>query len=274
MELTDNGFYKVPRIIKGLDFLVHMHDVLDCGNRMYVQFMVNQEAVEVTSFKRLYDSLSDKSVVFNTPNRLMGDILVKDIEDFEFIQYRPQTAWKAIHMGSTKRINLEQFEELWISDTFRHLTPVLVSHAGRFWNVMGLELAGTDDDAAWYLYLKRTDDSFMTRVDMPRTQKFIYHGPTNSWFLDDTTEEITDHEKIKEALKSVHVYEVTVSGVPMKLIRVMHIAADVLFFVFKDEEDKSRYYYARSGTKLRVVTDVNTREVKYLLDHVKAIHVD
>ena len=176
-------------------------------------------------------------------------------------------------MGSTKRINLEQFEELYISDTFHHLHPVIVNHASQFWHVMGLELAG-EEDAVWYIYLKRQDSDFMTRIAMPPNQKFIYHGLSNSWALDDPTEEITDHEKIKEVLRKEGVWEVTVSGVPMKLIRVMNIAADILFFVFKDEEDRSRYYYARSGTKLRVVTDVNTREKKYLLDHVKAIHVD
>lgn len=176
-------------------------------------------------------------------------------------------------MGSTKRIDLEQFEEIFISDTFRHLHPVIFNHASQFWHVMGLELAGRED-ADWYIYLKRQDSDFMTRIKMPRTQKFIYHGISNSWALDDPTEEITDHEKIKEVLRKEGVWEVTVSGVPMKMIRVMNIAADILFFVFKDEEDKSRYYYARRGTKLRIVTDVNTREVKYLLDHVKAIHVD
>lgn len=69
-------------------------------------------------------------------------------------------------------------------------------------------------------------------------------------------------------------WEVTVSGVPMKMIRVMNIAADILFFVFKDENDAYRYYYARKGTKLRIVTDADTHEVKYLLDHVKAMHID
>ena len=177
-------------------------------------------------------------------------------------------------MGSTKRINIEQFEELYISDTFRHLHPVIFNHASQFWHVMGLELSHDGEDSVWYIYLKRQDSDFMTRIKMPRNQKFIYNGPSDSWSLDDPTEEITDHDKIKQALRWGAVQEVTVSGVPMKLIRVMNIAADILFFVFKDEEDRSRYYYARRSTKLRVVTDVNTREVKYLLDHVKAIHVD
>ena len=273
MELTDDGFYKTPRIIKGADFLSHIHDVLDCGNEMYVQFIVNQEPVKVTSFKRLYDSLSDRSVVLNVVDRIRGDILVKDIEDFEFIQYRPQTVWKAIYMGSTKRINLEQFEELNISDTFRHLRPVIFNHASQFWHVMGLELAG-EEDAVWYIYLKRQDSDFMTRLKMPRNQKFFYNPLSNSWALDDPTEEITDHDKIKEILRKEGVWDVTVAGVPMKLIRVMNIAADVLFFVFKDEEDRNRYYYANKSTKLRVVTDVDTLEVRYLLDHIKAIHVD
>ena len=273
MELTSSGFYKTPRIIKGLDFLVHIHDTLDCGNEMHVQFDANEDEQKVVAYTRLYDSLSDRSVLFHIADRPRGDILIMDIEDFEFIQYRPQTAWKAIHMGSMKRINLEQFEELYISDTFHHLHPVVFNHTNQFWHVMGLALA-REEDADWYLYLKRQDSDFMTRIKMSSTQKFLYNPLSNSWALDDPTEEITDHEKIKEVLRKEGVWDVTVSGVPMHLIRVMNIAADILFFVFKDEEDTHRYYYARKSTKLRVVTDVETREVKYLLDHVKAIHVD
>ena len=273
MELTDNGFYKTPRIIKGLDFLEHIHDTLACGNLMYVQFRTNEEPNRVLSYQKLYDTDYDNQVLFIIRERPQHSYLIQNIAEFEFIQYRPQTAWKAIHMGSTKRINLEQFEEIYISDTFRHLHPVIFNHASQFWHVMGLELAG-EEDADWYIYLKRQDSDSMTRIKMSPTQKFIYHGISNSWALDDPTEEITDHEKIKEVLRKEGVWDVTVSGVPMKLIRVMNIAADVLFFVFKDENDTHRYYYARRSTKLRIVTDVETREVKYLLDHVKAIHVD
>ena len=225
MELTEHGFYKPPRVIKGLDFLSHIHDTLECGNEMYVQ-------------------------------------------------YRPQTEWKAIHMGTTKRINIEQFEEIWISDTFRHLSPVIFLHAGQFWHVMGLELTDEDEDAIWYIYLKRQDSDFMTRIKMPRPQKFIYNLISNSWSLDDQTEEITDLEKIKQALRSEDVREVTVSGVPMNLVRVMMLAGELLFFIFNDEKGDKRYYYARRTTKLRVVTDAETLKKKYLLDHVKAIHVD
>lgn len=274
MKLTPSGFYETPRIIKGLDFLSHIHDVLECGNEMYVQFDVNSDYVKILSYTREYDVENENSVQFEVSGDSATHILIENIEDFEFIQYRPQTEWKAIHMGSIKRINIEQFEELWISDTLRHLTPVIVNYACKFWHVMGLELANDDEDAIWYIYLKRQDSDFMTRIKMPRTQKFIFNPLSNSWSLDDPTEEITDLQQIKVVLKGEPIREVVVSGVPMRLVRVQEIARGVLFFVFQDEEDQKRYYYARRTTKLRIVTDVETREKEYLLDHVKAMHID
>lgn len=177
-------------------------------------------------------------------------------------------------MGNTKRINLEQFDEIFIGDTFRHLKPVIVLHRSEFWHVMGLELNSYDGESCWYIYLKRQDSDFMTRIRMPLTQKFIFNPLSDSWSLDDPTQEITDLEQIKKVLKSEDVSEVIVSGVPMRLIRVQEIAKGVLFFVFQDEEKNKRYYYNRPAIKLRIVTDSETGEHKYLLDHIKAMHID
>ena len=274
MKLTPSGFYETPRIIKGLAFLDHIHDTLDCGNEMYIQFRPNEKADRILSYQRLYDTEYDNSVLFIINERPQHSYLIQNIAEFEFIQYRPQTEWKAIHMGRIKRISLEQFEEIWTSDTFHHLTPVTILHASQFWHVMGLGLTNDDEDAIWYIYLKRQDSDFMTRIKMPRTQKFIYNPVSNSWSLDDPTEEITDLEKIKQALRAESLVEVIVSGVPMQLVRVQEVAKGVLFFVFQNEEDQKRYYYAQRTTKLRIVTDVETRDKRYLLDHVKAMHID
>lgn len=176
-------------------------------------------------------------------------------------------------MGNTTRIGIGDFEELYLSKTFRNLTPVIFLHEGRFWHVMGLELAASEE-GEWFIYLKRQECDFMTRLSFTRDQKFIYNPLSNSWSLDDPTEEITELEKIKVILKGEPIREVVVSGVPMKLVRVQEIARGVIFFVFMDEEEKRRYYYARRTTKLRIVTDQETREKKYLLDHVKAMHID
>ena len=198
---------------------------------------------------------------------------VLDCGNHMYIQFRPNTEWVVIHMGSTKRIDLNQFEEIWISDTFRHLKPVIVLHQEKFWHVMGLELAG-EEDSGWYVYLKRQDSDFMTRIPMPPTQKFIFNPLSNSWSLDDPTQEITDLEEIKKALKSEDVSEVIVSGVPMRLIRVQEIAKGVLFFVFLDTSEARRYYYARRTTKLRIVENSESGRKEYLLDHIKAMHID
>jgi len=176
-------------------------------------------------------------------------------------------------MGINKRFSISSFEELYISQTFRKMTPVIFLHEGRFWHVMGLELAGSEE-VDWFIYLKRQECDFMTRVPFNRDQKFLYNPLSNSWSLDNPAQEITDLEQIKKALKSEDVSEVVVSGVPMCLVRVQEIAKGVLFFVFQDEEKNKRYYYNRPAIKLRIVTDPTTGEQKYLMDHIKAMHID
>lgn len=179
MEVNTAGYYVIPRYLGWEEFLIHARDVLDCGNKMLVQFSMEE----------------------------------------------------------------------------------------------GLELAASEE-GEWFIYLKRQDRDFMTRVPFTRDQKFIFNPLSDSWSLDDSTQEIKDLEQIKKALKSDEVSEVIVSGVPMRLIRVQEIAKGVLFFVFLDEDEKKRYYYARRTTKLRIVTDSETGEKKYLLDHIKAMHID
>lgn len=273
MELTSAGYYKIPRYMDWEEFLIHTRDVLACGNKMLVQFSMKEGPVQVLYFEKARDLGFDHAYLFQISDRPRGDILIEDLSQFKFIQFRPNTEWVAIHMGSTKRINVGDFEELYLSETFRHLHPVIFLHEGRFWHVMGLELASSNE-ADWFIYLKRQECDFMTRLHFDRDQKFIFNPLSNSWSLDDQTQEITDLEEIKKSLKSEDVSEVIVSGVPMRLVRVQEIAKGVLFFVFQDEEKNKRYYYARRTTKLRIVTDSETGEQKYLLDHIKAMHID
>lgn len=274
MEVNAAGYYVIPRHIGWEEFLIHTRDVLACGNKMLVQFSMKEGPVQVLYFNQVYDLGFDHAYLFQISDRPSGDILIEDLSQFKFIQFRPNTEWVAIHMGSTKRINLEQFDEIFISDTFRKLKPVIVLHQEKFWHVMGLELNSYDGESCWYIYLKRQDSDFMTRIRMPLTQKFIFNPLSNSWSLDDPTEEITELEKIKVVLKGEPIREVVVSGVPMRLVRVQEIAKGVLFFVFQDEDEKRRYYYARRTTKLRIVTNPDNLRKEYLLDHVKAMHID
>lgn len=272
MELTDGGWYKTPRIIKGTDFLAHIHDTYASGNAMYVEFKASEGEVRILEYRRIYDVDTENAVLFTINTYPQESILLKNIEEYEFIQYRPKQAWKAIHMGSTKRFSVSDFDELYIDQTFRKMTPVAFAHNNQSWTVMGLELASAE--TGWFIYLKRLDSDFMTRLNFNLDQKFLYNPISGFWSLDAPTEEITELEKIKVILKGEPIREVVVSGVPMKLVRVQEIARGVLFFVFLDKDEKKRYYYARRTTKLRIVTNPDTLEKGYLLDHIKAMHID
>ena len=276
MELTDGGWYKTPRIIKGLDFLPFARDVLDCGNELYVKFGTNHDAYRILSFTRVYDLGFNNSVLFDIKNPIHNRILIEDITNFEFIQYRPQTDWVAINMGNTKRLGVNDFNKFRIGETFQRLHPVTFLRGGYFWNVMGMEPtdAEVNGNKVWYLYLKRQDKDFMIRVDFSGDQKFIFNPLSDSWSLDNPAAEITDLEGIKKSLKSDEVSEVIVSGVPMRLVRVQEIAKGVLFFVFLDTSEKRRYYYARPTTKLRIVENAESGRKEYLLDHIKAMYID
>lgn len=273
MEVNDAGYYVVPRYMGWEEFLANTRATLDCGNHMYIQFSAKEGPVLVTDFRKENGLGLDNSWLFSISGTGYTHKLIEDITNFKFIRFRPNTEWVAIHMGSTKRINIGDFEELYLSKTFRNLTPVIFLHEGRFWHVMGLELAASNE-TEWFIYLKRQECDFMIRVPFNRDQKFLFNPLSNSWSLDDPTKEIKALEEIKKELKSEDVSEVVVSGVPMRLIRVQEIAKGVLFFVFLDTSEARRYYYARRATKLRIVTDSETGEKKYLLDHVKAMHID
>ena len=273
MDVNAAGYYVIPRYMGWEEFLAHTQAVLDCGNHMYIQFSSKEGPVLVTDFRKENGLGLNNSWLFSISGTGYTHKLIEDITNFKFIQFRPNTEWVVIHMGSTKRINVGDFDELYISQTFRKMTPVIFLHEGRFWHVMGLELAASEE-GEWFIYLKRQDSDFMTRIAFDRDQKFIFNPLSNSWSLDDPTQTITDLEEIKKALKSEDVSEVIVSGVPMRLVRVQEIAKGILFFVFLDTSEARRYYYARRTTKLRIVTNAESENKEYLLDHIKAMHID
>lgn len=276
MEVNAAGYYVIPRYLGWEEFLIHTRDVLACGNHMYIQFSSKEGPVLVTDFRKENGLGLDNSWLFTVSGVGHTHTLIEDITNFKFIQFRPNTEWVAIHMGNTKRLGVNEFNAFRINETFQHLHPVIFLRDGYFWHVMGMEPTDIEVEGGkvWYLYLKRQDKDFMIRVDFIGDQKFIYNPLSDSWSLDNPTVEITDLEQIKKELKLDEVSEVIVSGVPMRLIRVQEIAKGVLFFVFLDTAEKRRYYYARHTTKLRIVTNVKKGIKEYLLDHIKAMHID
>lgn len=97
MELNTEGFYKKPRVIPGVKFLSHITDTRRCGNRMPVYFP-NRGTIDVIDWR--YEPLMecDSNPVTFLTQWSKNDVYVQCIDDWEFVQYRPQTQWSAIKL--------------------------------------------------------------------------------------------------------------------------------------------------------------------------------
>lgn len=95
MELNDLGFYKKPRVLKGVNFLSQITETRKCGNRMPVYFP-NRGTIDIIGWR--YEPLMecDSNPVTFLTEWSKNDVYVQCIDDWEFVQYRPNTQWTAI----------------------------------------------------------------------------------------------------------------------------------------------------------------------------------
>lgn len=97
MELNDLGFYKKPRVLKGVNFLSHITETCRCGNRMPVHFP-QRGTIDIIDWR--YEPLMecDSNPVIFLTQWSKNDVYVQCIDDWEFVQYRPNTQWTAIKL--------------------------------------------------------------------------------------------------------------------------------------------------------------------------------
>lgn len=95
MELNDLGFYKKPRVLSGIKFLSHITETRKCGNRMPVYFP-HKGTIDIIDWR--YEPLMecDSNPVTFLTKWAKNDVYVQCIDDWEFVQYRPNTQWSAI----------------------------------------------------------------------------------------------------------------------------------------------------------------------------------
>lgn len=95
MELNDLGFYKKPRVLKGIYFLSHITETRKSGNRMPVYFP-HRGTIDIIDWR--YEPLMecDSNPVMFLTEWAKNDVYVQCIDDWEFVQFRPQTQWTAM----------------------------------------------------------------------------------------------------------------------------------------------------------------------------------
>ncbi len=97
MELNTEGFYKKPRVIPGVKFLPHITETRKCGNRMPVYFP-HRGTIDIIDWR--YEPLMecDSNPVTFLTRWAKNDVYVQCIDDWEFVQYRPNTQWTAMRI--------------------------------------------------------------------------------------------------------------------------------------------------------------------------------
>lgn len=107
MELNDLGFYKKPRVLSGVKFLSHITETRKCGNRMPVYFP-HQGTIDVIDY--WLDMFDDPQEPLHVQFRTewgKNDVWIDDIEEWEFVQYRPQTQWTAIKLEKKEEYDVD-----------------------------------------------------------------------------------------------------------------------------------------------------------------------
>lgn len=152
MELNTEGFYKKPRVISGFKFLAYITETRKCGNRMPIYFP-NRGAIDVIDYRLNPNDRFDCSVWFLT-KLSKDDICLEDIYEWEFVQYRPNTPWKAFKieeeddMGPvfTETIPARTYFKMLLNSIYgkNYFCVMIEGGNGNFYEATGVEVNGNN----------------------------------------------------------------------------------------------------------------------------------
>lgn len=154
MELNDLGFYKKPRVLSGFKFLSHITETRKCGNRIPVYFP-HKGTIDVIDWR--YEPLMecDSNPVTFLTHWGKNDVYVQCIDDWEFIQYRPQTQWTAIKLEKkedemiplfTDRYPAKDYFKLLMNSIYgkNYFCVMIEGASGHIFEATGAEVDGND----------------------------------------------------------------------------------------------------------------------------------
>lgn len=172
-------------------------------------------------------------------------------------------------MESEKKLSPIDFQDFYIKETFDNLHEVVILYDAQFYTLMGM-IQNLAKPGNYYIYLKRFMYDCIRKVEVNSKQVFEYQKNSKSWLIEPTEVLYTEINDIKEQLRSDDAVWVYVSGVKKKLKRFSEISANLLHFVFVND-DQIEHFYSTKEVRLRVRDGKLGTE--YLLDHVKRMHV-
>lgn len=175
MELNTEGFYKKPRVLKGVHFLSHITETCKCGNRMPVYFP-NRGTIDVIDWR--YEPLKeyDSNPVTFLTQWAKNDVYVQCIDDWEFVQYRPQTQWIAIKLEKKEdemiplfadRYKAEDYFKLLMNSIYgkNYFCVMIEGASGHIFEATGAEVDGNDALVTVAPNDERVENVLFTNID-------------------------------------------------------------------------------------------------------------
>ena len=261
-----------PSKMGGRKFLKHVDDTLKCGNRMPIQFPAEPEPVDIVQWQMVESEDIHKSPVrFYFSIRPNQHIFLENIDDWVFVQKRPQTEWVAVRKEEEKILKAAEFYVYANNEIYEKGFQPTLRAEGKNYNILGVNDGPTISQIT--VFTTRDDSNEVIKWHYEQDAEFQYDWQKGAWEGTPTVRVSTDRKTIRETLNSNGGNAaVLVSGKGLTFYGSWtnsFLDFDVYVFLSGDEK---QYFHSTKGTRLR--TKKGGGAIEFNLDHVRRIHVD
>lgn len=261
-----------PRKMGGREFLKHVDDTLKCGNRMPIQFPDEPEPVDIIQWQMIEsENIQQNPVRFYFSIRPNQHIFLENIDDWIFVQKRPQTEWVAVRKEEEKILKAAEFYVYANNEIYEKGFQPTLRAEGKNYNILGVNDGPTISQIT--VFTTRDNSNEVIKWHYENNAEFQYDWQKDAWEGTPTVRVSTDRETIRETLNlNGGNATVFVSGKGLTFYGSWTNAfLDFDVYVFLSGDEK-QYFHSTKGTRLRTKKGGGITE--FHLDHVRRIHVD
>lgn len=267
-----NTIHNTPRKMGGREFLKHIDDTLKFGNRMPIKFPAEPEAVDIVQWQMVAsDNVHQAPVRLYFSIRPNQHIFVENIDDWVFVQKRPQTEWVAVRKEKGKVLKAPEFYVYANNEIYEKGFQPTLRAEGKNYNILGVNDGPTVSQIT--VFTTRDSSNEVIEWHYEKDAEFEYDWQKDAWEGTPTVRVSTDRKTIRETLNlNGGNATVFVSGKGLTFYGSWTNAFldfDVYVFLYGDEK---QYFHSTKGTRLR--TKKGGGAIEFNLDHVRRIHVD
>lgn len=264
--------YDAPRKMGGREFLKHVDQTLKCGNRMPIQFPDEPEPVDIVQWQMVAtENVHQTPVRFYFSIRPNRHIFLENVDDWVFVQKRPQTEWVAVRKEEEKVLKAPEFYVYANNEIYEKGFQPTLRAEGNNYNILGVNDGPTISQIT--VFTTRDNSNEVIKWHYDKDAEFEYDWQKDAWEGSPTVRVSTDRKTIRETLNlNGGNATVLVSGKGLTFYGSWtNSFLDFDIYVFLSGDEK-QYFHSTKGTRLR--TKKGGGAIEFNLDHVRRIHVD